>query len=156
MREKLLGVISCCLNHNDIFVVNENDCLSDNEIKFGDNDTLTGELAIAVSGLARSLHAVFLTNVNGLYRQADDESTVIRTVSMDKGECDIHDALLYTGEVTDSNSRGGMYSKVEATRKVTDSRTRGTAYIANGREAFAVTRALRGSIGTRFFEEYDG
>lgn len=144
MRAKLLGVIVCCLSHKDIFVVNENDCLSDDEIRFGDNDTLAAALAAecAIAGLAQSVKLVLLTNKDGLNKVADDDSTLIRTVT------DIDEIEQFAGNAANGHSRGGMITKVNAARtaKVAGVET----YIANGRTNNAVRKALAREIGTYF------
>lgn len=144
LRAKALGVISCCLSHNDVFIVNENDTLSDDEIKFGDNDTLAAELAVACaeSGLFKSVKLVLLTNVNGLNRIANDGSTLIRTVA------DIDTVEPYAGTAQNGHSRGGMKTKVQAARTA---RTAGVeTYIANGRMKHVIGKALRRETGTYF------
>lgn len=144
MREKLLGVIACCLSYKDIFVVNENDCLSDDEIKFGDNDTLAAALVAecAISGLSKSVKLILLTNKNGLNQVADDDSTLIRTVT------DIDLVEEFAGSATNGHSRGGMKTKVSAARIAKVSGVE--SYIANGRENNVISRTLLGEIGTHF------
>lgn len=144
MRSKLLGVIACCLSYKDIFVVNENDCLSDDEIKFSDNDTLAATLAAecAIAGLAKSVKLILLTNKNGLNEVADDDSTLIRTVT------DIDLVEEFAGSAANGHSRGGMKTKVNAARTAKISGVE--SYIANGRESNVISRTLLGEIGTHF------
>jgi glutamate 5-kinase len=120
MRTKLLGVIACCLAHEDVFIVNENDTLSDDEIKFGDNDTLAGELAAvcAVAGLFKSVKLLLLTDKGGLNRVAGDDTTLIRTVT------DIDAVAHYAGKAANGHSRGGMKTKIEAARTATNAELR--------------------------------
>lgn len=144
MRTKLLGVIGCCLAHKDIFVVNENDCLSDDEIKFGDNDTLAAALAAecAIAGLSKSVKLILLTNKNGLNEVADDDSTLIRTVT------DIDVVERFAGNADNGHSRGGMITKVRAAKTA---RTAGVkTYIVNGLEINAIQKGLSREIGTYF------
>lgn len=144
MRVKLLDVIQCCLEHDDVFLVNENDVLSDDEIKFGDNDRLAAELTVvlASSNVFKAVCLVLLTDKNGLNKVADDESTLIRkVVSIDAIE---H----YAGDATGSHSRGGMRSKIHAARLATSAGV-GT-YIANGRKDFVIKSALEQKEGTYF------
>jgi glutamate 5-kinase len=144
IRVKLLGVIACCLDHGDIFVVNENDCLSDDEIKFGDNDTLAAALAAecADAGMARHVKLVLLTNKHGLNRVADDDSTLIRRVA------DIGLVEQYAGDATSGHGRGGMITKVRAAKVAGAAGVE--TYIASGREKDAVRRALAKKTGTFF------
>lgn len=144
MRTKLLGVIACCLSHSDIFVVNENDCLSDDEIKFGDNDTLAAALAAecAVAGLAKSVKLILLTNKDGLNEVADDDSTLIRTVT------DIDLVEKFAGSAANGHSRGGMVTKIKAARTAKAAGVE--TYIANGRENHAISKTLAREIGMYF------
>jgi glutamate 5-kinase len=142
-RDKALGAISCCLAFGDVFVVNENDIICDDEIKFGDNDTLAGELAAAcaLSGLFKSVRLVMLTDINGLRRDKDDANTLIEVVT------DTEEIRRYAGGAKDVNSRGGMATKVAAAETAHQA---DGAHIADGSEHNAIRRALAGEIGTRF------
>jgi glutamate 5-kinase len=144
MRSKLIDVIGCCFAHGDVMVVNENDVLSDDEIKFGDNDTLAAELATALKQNEDfdSVRLVLLTNRDGLNRVADDDSTVIRYVK------NVADVLQYVGDMTDTHSRGGMRSKLIAAQKVTKNGIK--MYIANGRKKNILLDTLKGGVGTFF------
>lgn len=142
-REKTLGAIACCLAHQDIFIANENDIICDDEIKFGDNDTLAAELATecAKSGFFESVSLVLLTNVDGLRKNKDDASTLIRTVTS------LEEARLYAGDSVDEHSRGGMITKVRAAEIASGI---ASVCIAHSAEDRAISRALGGEMGTRF------
>lgn len=144
MRTQALGVISCCLSYGDVFIVNENDTISDDEIKFGDNDTLAAAIAVecARAQLFRSVKMVLLTNINGLRSDKDDEATLIRRVT------DISAVEQYTGGASNSHSRGGMVTKVAAARTAQSAGVE--VFIADGRVKNAVNKALSYEIGTCF------
>ena len=144
MRDKLLQVIGCCLRHDDVFVVNENDCLSDDEIKFGDNDTLAATLAIECqrSSLFASVSLVLLTNRHGLNRVAEDDTTIIRTVT------DIDSVVSFAKTTENGHSRGGMITKVRAAKAATEVGI--DTYIAHGRAQTTIHRALTRQHGTYF------
>ena len=144
MRIKALGVISCCLSYNDVFVVNENDTISDDEIKFGDNDTLAAALAVECerSGLFRSVRLVLLTNIDGLRADKDDSTSIVRKV------VDIAQVEQYAGAAANEHSRGGMTTKVQAAKVAT--RAGVATYIADGRVMDVVHEVLDHKIGTYF------
>ena len=144
MRTKALGVMSCCLSYNDVFVVNENDTISDDEIKFGDNDTLAAALAVECerSKLFRSVRLVLLTNIDGLRVHKDDAATILREVD------DIAQVERYAGAAANEHSRGGMVTKVQAAKVAT--RAGVATYIADGRMQDAVREVLDHKIGTYF------
>jgi glutamate 5-kinase len=72
-RKRYLNVkntIHTLLAHKIIPIINENDAVSTDEIKFGDNDTLSARVAAAVEADALLL----LTDIDGLYRDFDPKS----------------------------------------------------------------------------------
>jgi len=144
MRSKLIDVVGCCFTHRDVLVVNENDVLSDDEIKFGDNDTLAAELAVVLKqeGDFGSVRLVLLTNRDGLNRVVDDDSTAIRYVK------NVTDAFQYVGDITDTHSRGGMRSKLIAAQTVVANGIE--MYIANGRSDESLLMVLEKQVGTFF------
>jgi glutamate 5-kinase len=144
MRKKALGVIACCLEHDDVFVVNENDTISDDEIKFGDNDALAAELAVALAqaGMFKSVQLVLLTDEHGLYKDVKDKESLIRKVT------DIGAVEEYAGGASTVNSSGGMLTKVASARKATETGIK--TYIANGRVRNAIKRCIAREIGTYF------
>lgn len=144
MRKKVLDVIHCCLEHNDIFLVNENDVISDDEIKFGDNDRLAAELTVAIadSNMFNSVNLVLLTDKDGLNRLADDNTTLIKKV------ININDVEQYAGNSDGVHSKGGMQSKLYAARLATS--VGADTYIANGRKKSVIEGALTHKTGTHF------
>ena len=144
MRDKLISVMSRCFDYGDVFVVNENDCLSDDEIKFGDNDMLAATLAKVCqqSGQFSSTRLVLLTNINGLYRDIEDENTLISRVS------DIEKVRQFAGGAANGHSRGGMRTKIQASHLATSAGIPTT--IANGRASQVIDKALNSSTGTLF------
>lgn len=143
-RAQMLSVIGCCLSHDDIFLINENDCISDFEIRYGDNDVLASEVAVACSEsrMFKSVRLVMLTTANGLNRVASDDTTLIREVK------NISDVEGFAGGSANEHSRGGMQTKVQAAKLAT---VKGVdVYVANGRADNVIFDALSGKIGTRF------
>ena len=124
-------------------IINENDAIANNEIRYGDNDHLSALLAHLVS--ADML--VLLTDTAGLYTsdpRTNSDATVISVVSAD-------DPLLSvsaSGAGSDRGS-GGMASKLAAARIASWSGV--TAVIAAAESETAVMAAINGDeVGTRF------
>lgn len=124
-------------------VINENDAIANNEIRYGDNDHLAALLAHMVS--ADML--VLLTDTAGLYTadpRTNPSATIVPVVAAD-------DPLLSvttTGAGTERGS-GGMASKLAAARIASWSGV--TAVIAAAASDNAVMAAIDGTeIGTRF------
>ena len=127
-------------------IINENDTVSVDEIKFGDND----QLAAMVSNLIQAELLVILSSVDGLCRPLPDGQGFGEPLSLIARLDD--DAL---GLVTDSRSSlgtGGMGSKLASARLVTHSG--GNVIIASGKRANPLTTIMGCSdVGTLILAE---
>ena len=125
-------------------VVNENDTVAVDEIRFGDNDTL----AAMVSNLIEAEVLVLLTDQPGMYDcdpRAHPDATLIREVRADDPELE---AMAKSGGVG-SHGRGGMVTKVRAASQAASSGA--ATVIAWGREPGVLGRIAAGEeIGTFF------
>ncbi len=121
---------------NVIPVINENDSVATEELRFGDNDALSADVA----ALAKADTLILFTAVDGLANSSGD---LIPEVT------DIDDALQHVRSETGHLSVGGMASKLEAVRKATASGVE--TIIANGRNPSQLSALLSGGgIATRF------
>ena len=91
-------------------VVNENDTVSTDEIKFGDNDTL----AALVSNLVEAQALIILTDQNGVYLKPPSDSSNNELID----EISANDSLLdeVAGPSSNQLGRGGMKTKISAAR----------------------------------------
>jgi glutamate 5-kinase len=119
-------------------IVNENDAVATEEIRFGDND----RLAALVAHLVRADALVLLSDVDGLYdgNPSKDGSRLVPEVS---GPADL--AGLDVGSTGSTLGSGGMASKVDAAQLAT---TAGVPVLLSAAEAAA--SALQGEGGTFF------
>ena len=122
-------------------IINENDSVSVEEIRYGDNDFLAAHLATLI--LADLL--VILSTVDGLYeKDAADNSSVVPVVRA------ISDEVLrldHGGKST--RGTGGMSSKLRAAALLT--RAGVPVVIANGRRPYVLPDVLAGEpLGTLF------
>ena len=130
-------------------VINENDTVVTDEIKFGDNDTL----AALVANLIDADHLVILTDQQGLFSadpRRDPRARLIR-------EANAADSSLeaMAGGSGSLLGRGGMLTKVLAAKKAALSGSH--TVIANGREPEVLLRLQQGeTIGTRLTSETIG
>ncbi|HAZ10500.1 MAG: glutamate 5-kinase [Omnitrophica bacterium GWA2_41_15] len=126
------------LSKKAVPVINENDTISVDEIKFGDNDKLSALVASLVSADL----LIMLTDVDGLY--IDDKKTVASVVG------DISASLEKFACGTDKEcSRGGMKTKLDAAKIAVKSGI--DCIIANGRKKNVLLKILTGeNIGTLF------
>ena len=99
-------------------VVNENDTVATDEIRFGDND----RLAALVAHLVRAETLVLLSDVDGIY-EGDPRRTASRKITQVHGDADLVGVRL--GRAGGSGAgTGGMASKVAAACWVARSRGR--------------------------------
>jgi glutamate 5-kinase len=122
-------------------VINENDTVVNDEIKFGDNDTL-GAL---VANLVEADALVILTDQKGLYSADPRKDPTARFVDMAKaGDQDLE---RMAGGAGSSIGRGGMITKILAAKRAAGSGA--STVIAWGREPDVLIRlAIGESIGT--------
>lgn len=120
-------------------IINENDTVAVEEIRFGDNDNLSALVAAKID--AELL--VILTDVDGLYRSGTEE--VIPLVSQITPEIEKH-----AGKKSKSGlGTGGMASKIAAAKIATDSGV--TTVVANGFRKNVISDILDGkTVGTKF------
>ena len=122
-------------------VINENDTVATDEIRFGDNDTL----AALVANLLQADALVILTDTDGLHDQDPRLNPQAPIVTW----ADASDARLdaMVGEGAGELGRGGMVTKLKAARIA--ARSGAHTVIAGGRQADVLTRVLRGDgVGT--------
>ena len=143
-RERYLNARSTLLTLLQLGVVpviNENDTVVNDEIKFGDNDTL-GAL---VANLVEADLLVILTDQKGLYSadpRRDPEARFIHEARAGDGALEA-----MAGGVGSSIGRGGMITKILAAKRAAGSGA--STVIAWGREPDVLLRLAQGEcIGT--------
>lgn len=123
-------------------VVNENDTVATDEIRYGDNDRLAARVATMVGADC----LVLLSDIDGLYTappQKDPSATLIPVVPRITPEIEA-----MAGGAASELSRGGMTTKVEAGKIAT---TAGTAMvIASGKREAPLARIEAGGPCTWF------
>ena len=125
------------LDHGVVPIINENDTVATEEIKFGDND----QLAALVCNLVSADALVILTDVEGVRDAAGVRMPIVRDID--------REAAPVAGGSTSGVGSGGMASKVGSARIVT--RTGVPAIVAPGREPDVIVRVLAGAdVGTLF------
>jgi len=125
-------------------VVNENDTVTTEEIRFGDNDTL----AALVANLIEADLLVFLTDQGGMYEGDPRRHPDARLIA----EADAGDPALESMASASGGAlgRGGMQTKVRAARRA--ARSGAMTLIAPGREPDILQRIAQGeSLGTRLY-----
>jgi glutamate 5-kinase len=122
-------------------IINENDTVTTDEIRVGDNDTL-GAL---VTNLIEADVLLLLTDQQGLYTadpRKDPSATLVRTARA--GDPDLE---AMAGGAASTLSRGGMLTKILAAKRA--ARSGASTVIASGREPDVLVRLARGeSLGS--------
>ncbi len=121
-------------------VVNENDTVATDEIRFGDNDTLAG----LVANLIDADLLILLTDQDGLYTDDPRNNSNAELIE----QADVSDSELedYAGE-GGSLGRGGMRTKIKAAKIAARSATK--TIIASGNEESVLIKISHGeNMGT--------
>jgi glutamate 5-kinase len=143
-RERYLNARSTLLTLlglHVIPVINENDTVVNDEIRFGDNDTL----AALVANLVEADALVILTDQGGLYNadpRQQPQAALIREAAAGDPALEA-----MAGGAGSALGRGGMITKVLAAKRA--ARSGASTMIASGREPDVLLRAAAGeAIGT--------
>jgi glutamate 5-kinase len=91
-------------------IINENDTVSIDELKFGDNDTLSA----LVANLVKAQRLVILTDTDGLY--TDNPKNNPEATRIDRVDAITDELLRIAGGAGSAVGTGGMRSKLEAAR----------------------------------------
>ena len=143
-RERYLNArttLTTLLSLHVIPVINENDTVVTDEIKFGDNDTLGALVANLIDADA----LIILTDQSGLYTADPRKDTYATLVS----EAQAGDAKLESmaGGTGSQIGRGGMITKILAAKRA--ARSGAHTVIASGHERDVLLRLMQGdAIGT--------
>jgi glutamate 5-kinase len=145
-RKRFLHIrntLETMLRHRIVPIVNENDTVAVEEIRFGDNDTLSSLVAL----VAEAQLLVLLTDIDGLYTgNPRTDSHAVRIVDV----WDItEDIERYAGGNGTEMGTGGMRTKLAAAKIATASGV--DTIVAASTAPDVLERILDGeSIGTRF------
>jgi len=125
--------LAALLDASAVPIINENDTVATEEIRFGDND----QLAAMVAPLVSADVVILLTDVDGVL---DDKGKRIAVLREDSN----------VGQVASRGERvgtGGMASKIDAARK--GARSGASVVIASARKPGTITQVLAGAdVGT--------
>lgn len=145
-RERHLNVENCIealLAQNVLPIINENDPVSVDELKFGDNDSL----ASLLGSMTRADLTIILTTVNGLLKPNPDGTLGDRIPMVCGITQEERDMALGTD---DGNlSIGGMASKLKAADVLNSAGE--SLWVADGRDAKVLEKIFNGEdVGTLF------
>ena len=121
------STISNLIDQNIVPVINENDTVADDEIRFGDNDTL----AAMVANLIEADYLVLLTDQKGLF--SDDPRKNKQTNLIQHAFIDDERLEQFAKDTKSSQGTGGMITKIQAAQRAALSGT--DTIIASGKES---------------------
>jgi glutamate 5-kinase len=142
------ATLRALLGFGTVPVINENDSVSNEEIRFGDNDTL-GAL---VANLIEADLLIILTDQQGLFDANPADNPDARLIE----RADARDPKLveYAGPSSGDLGRGGMQTKVSAAQLAARSGTH--TVIVSGKLDNVITRVAQGEPLGSFLEASEG
>ncbi|MEL6208352.1 MAG: glutamate 5-kinase, partial [Pseudomonadota bacterium] len=108
-RATLLALLA----HGVVPIVNENDTIATDEIRFGDNDRLAAQIAVTVG----ADHLVLLSDIDGLYTAPPSDDPAATRLDIVPRVTPQIEAM--AGDAGSGLSRGGMKTKVWAAKTAT-------------------------------------
>lgn len=134
------NTMASLLKMNILPIVNENDTIATEEIKFGDNDMLAAQVA----NLAAADLIVFLSDIDGFYL---NDRTLIRKI---ESPAQLKEYARHIQPKKSEKTAGGMKTKFEAAEVAMRSGI--PIVLANGRDEHVMERILQGEeVGSLFF-----
>lgn len=131
------------LDRGVIPIVNENDTVATDELRFGDND----RLAARVAQLCGANALIILSDIDGLYTadpHTDPQATLIKTVKQITPDVE----AMAGPPARETPGSGGMTTKIEAAKIATAAGC--SMIIASGAEDHAIANYRQGQRGTVF------
>jgi glutamate 5-kinase len=148
-RQRFLNAratIDTLLGFGVIPVINENDTVVVDEIKFGDNDNLSA----LVTNVAEADLLLILTDVEGLYSADPSKDRDARLIPLVRGIT--RDLERAAGGSASAVGTGGMATKVAAAKKAGKNGV--PTILVPGKRVGVITAAMRGDeVGTLFIPE---
>lgn len=138
--------LKAILAHKVIPIINENDTISTDEIKFGDND----KLSALVAGLVHADLLILLSDVEGLYEKRNGKTRYFKVVK--EINDDIHSVA--GGSPNKNISKGGMSAKLHAIKIATHANI--PCVIASGESPDVLKRIVEGADVGTFFVAKEG
>ncbi|ASV30607.1 glutamate 5-kinase [Maribacter cobaltidurans] len=135
-KENIKNTINVLVENNFIPIINENDTVATDEIKFGDND----KLAALTAGLLNVDLLIIATNTDGIYIKETIKDIYPKTILEVR---DIHELEKEISMEKSSHGTGGMESKMEATKIARKAQIE--TWIVNGLKDNFILDAIEGA-----------
>lgn len=132
------------LGRGAIPIINENDTIAVEELKVGDNDTLSAQVA----AMLHSDLLIFLTDIDGLYDKNPAKSADARRIERVAVIDSKIEAL--AGDAGSKNGTGGMITKIKGARLATSAGV--PVFICSSGEKDSIVKAVEGNARGTMFE----
>lgn len=136
-KVNIVNTINVLVNNNYIPIINENDTVATDEIKFGDNDKLG---ALTASLIEADLF-IIATNTNGIYTKVSMENGTPETIALVENFEDLKNEVVNSKS---SHGSGGMQSKIEAASVAKNANIE--TWIVNGLEDNFIKNAIENKV----------
>lgn len=136
------STIGKLLEWKSVPVINENDTVATNEIRYGDND----RLAARVATMASADLLILLSDIDGLYDAPPASNANAKHIPLVPRISAEIEAM--AGDAASANSRGGMRTKIEAGKIATTAGTH--MVIASGHVQHPLAAIAKGGLATWF------
>ncbi len=130
------------LNNNIIPIVNENDTVATEELKFGDNDRLSALVAQMVG----ADHLIILSDIDGLYTDDPNKNKNAKHIEI-VGNID-EDIKIFAKGVSSKLGSGGMATKIQAAKIASEFGC--CTIITSGQAESPVKKLIKGGKHTLF------
>ncbi|WP_417445249.1 glutamate 5-kinase [Joostella sp.] len=136
-KENIVNTINILLQNDYIPIINENDTVATDEIKFGDND----KLAALTAELIQADLLIIATNTDGIYTK---ESMTLNSPETIKEVIGFESLITEIADGKSSHGTGGMKSKVDAVEIASAAGIE--TWIVNGLNENFITNAVADEI----------
>lgn len=136
-RDNIVNTINVLVKNHYIPIINENDTVATDEIKFGDNDKLAALAAV----LLKVDILIIATNTDGFYTKESMDKGNPETILSVKNLKDLEKEI---GDSKSSHGTGGMQSKIEAVAIAKEANIE--TWIINGLEDNFILKALKNEV----------
>jgi glutamate 5-kinase len=136
-KENIVNTINVLVKNNYIPIINENDTVATDEIKFGDNDKLAALTAV----LLNVDILIIATNTNGIYTKATLKDEFPETIELVTNLSFLEKEI---GDSKSSHGTGGMQSKIDSAAIAKEANIE--TWIINGLEDNFILKALKNEI----------
>jgi glutamate 5-kinase len=147
--KNIFNAMSVLINRGVVPIINENDSIAIEELKLGDNDTLSAQVA----ALLHSDLLILLTDIDGLYTSNPSKDKDARHI--DVVEVITDELYEAAGSAGSAVGTGGMTTKLKSAALATSSGV--PVFICSSKEENSLVKAVEGTArGTMFKARHTG